>query len=48
MDKNSMAFEPLGHGSRWYDRLGGRNLKPKEFAVILLVVVTLAILWEFS
>lgn len=43
-----MAYEPFGYGNRWYDRLGGRNLKPKEFAVLLLVVVILAAAWEFS
>ncbi len=43
-----MAFEPFGYGDRWYDRLGGGRLKPKQFAVLLLVVVTVAIIWELS
>ena len=43
-----MAFEPFGYGNRWYDRLGGRGLKPKEFAVVLPIVIVLAIIWELS
>jgi len=43
-----MAFEPFGYGNRWYDRLGGRNLKPKEWAVVLLVVVIVATIWAIS
>lgn len=43
-----MAFKPFGHGNRWYDRLGGRNLKPKEFAMVLVVAVVLAIAWQLS
>lgn len=43
-----MAFEPFGYGGRWYDRLGGRNLKLKEFAIVLAVVVVLAVVWQVS
>jgi hypothetical protein len=43
-----MAFEPFGYGDRWYDRLGGRGLKPKEFTVLLLVIVIVGIIWELS
>jgi hypothetical protein len=41
-----MDLEPFGHGDRWYHRLGGGNLKPKEFAIIAAIVVTLAIAWQ--
>lgn len=41
-----MAFEPFGYGDRWYDRIGGRNLRPAEFAMALLVVVIISILWQ--
>jgi len=41
-----MPFEPFGHGDQWYDRLGGRNLKPKEFAIVLIVIVVIAITWQ--
>lgn len=43
-----MAFEPFGYGGRWYVRIGGRKLKTKEFAVVLLIVVVLATLWQLS
>ena len=43
-----MAFEPFGYGDRWYDRLGGRNLKPKDYAVVLLIVVVMAVIWQLS
>ena len=32
-----MAFEPLGYGDKWYDRIMGRRLKAKEFATIVLI-----------
>ena len=43
-----MAFEPLGYGKRWYDRLHAGVLKPKEFAVSLLIVAVLIVMWELS
>lgn len=43
-----MAFEPFGHGDRWYDRLGGGSLKPKDYAVLLLIIVVLAVIWQLS
>ncbi|WP_212611423.1 hypothetical protein [Sphingomonas gellani] len=45
---NSKAFGPFGYSNRWYDRLGGRNFNPKEFAMLLLVVVILAAIWQLS
>ena len=41
-----MAFEPFGRGERRYDRVGGRNLKPKEFALVLLVIGIISIAWQ--
>lgn len=41
-----MAFEPLSYGNRWYDRIVGRRLRVKEFALVLAVVGTLAIVWQ--
>lgn len=41
-----MAFEPFGHGDWWYDRVGGRKLKLKEFARVSLIVVVLIVLWQ--
>jgi hypothetical protein len=32
-----MAFEPLGYGNRWYDRVVGRRLKSIEFIGVLIV-----------
>jgi hypothetical protein len=43
-----MAFEPFGYGDRWYDRVGGRKLRPKEMAVAFLIVVVLAVIWQLS
>ncbi len=43
-----MAFEPFGYGDRWYDRLGGGKLKPKERAIVFAVIVVLAIVWQVS
>ena len=42
-----MSFEPFGYGNRWYDRLVGRGLKPKEFAGLLLIVGVLITGWHF-
>lgn len=41
-----MAFEPFGWGSRWQDRLGGRVLKLKEFAIVLLIIGTAIVVWQ--
>lgn len=43
-----MAFDPLGYGDRWYDRLISGKPKPKEFAVVLLIVVALSIILQLS
>ena len=43
-----MSFEPFGYGDKLYDRVGGLGLKPKEFAVLLLVAVIVAIIWKLS
>lgn len=43
-----MAFEPFGYGNQWYDGIGSRGLQSKKFAVVLLVVIMLAIIWEYS
>jgi hypothetical protein len=43
-----MAFEPFGYGNRWYDRVGGRKLKLKEFAAGCLIVVAVLMLWHFA
>jgi hypothetical protein len=43
-----MAFEPFGYGNRWYDRVGGRKLRPKEMAIMFLIVMTLAMIWQLS
>ena len=41
-----MAFDPFGYGDRWQDRLGGSVLKPKEFAIALLIIVTAIVVWQ--
>jgi hypothetical protein len=44
-----MAFEPFGLGDRWYDRIGGRNLKPGCWALLLpLAALVAAALMQFS
>ena len=41
-----MAFEPFGYGDRWYDRVGGRKLKLKEFAAVTLIVLAVIVIWQ--
>lgn len=41
------AHEPLGNGSRWYDRVGSGKLKVKELAVALLTIVMLVLYGSF-
>jgi hypothetical protein len=43
-----MAHEPLGYGSRWYDRVNSGKLKVKEFAVALLTIVILVRICQLS
>jgi hypothetical protein len=42
------AHEPFGYCSRWYDRVGSGKLKVKEFAVALLTIVMLVLIWQLS
>lgn len=41
-----MAFEPFGYGDRWYDRVGGRKLRPMEMAAAFLIVVVVVVAWQ--
>ena len=43
-----MAHEPLGYGSRWYDRVNSGQLKVNEFAVALLTIVILVLICQLS
>ena len=43
-----MAHEPFGYGSRWYDRVSSGEPKVKEFAVALLTIVMLVLIWQLS
>jgi hypothetical protein len=43
-----MAFEPFGYGKRWQDRLAGGVLKPKEFALSLLIVGIVVLVWQLT
>jgi hypothetical protein len=43
-----MAFEPFGYGDRWQDRLGRGELKPREFAISLLIIVVGIVIWQLS
>lgn len=43
-----MAFEPFGYGNRWQERLTGGVLKPKEFAITLLILVVGFVVWQLT
>ena len=42
-----MSYEPFGYGNRWFDRIGGRRLKAGEFALTLVIVVTVIVIGHF-
>lgn len=43
-----MAFEPFGYGQRWQDRLGRGVLKPKEFALSLMIIGIAVVVWQLA
>lgn len=43
-----MAFEPLGFGERWYDRLAMGLVTPKQFGILLAVVIISIVAWQFG
>jgi hypothetical protein len=43
-----MDFEPLGYGNRWYDRLHAGVVTPKQFALLLVIIVVLIVVSQLS
>jgi hypothetical protein len=40
--------QPLGYGNRWFDRLAGRRLKIREFAVVLVIAIAVIAILQLT